>query len=79
MFPTPFPLELQKLFDINPTFLEVSYSNESLDAWEAGCTWIMDNRVTIQLRKRFKKAPFWFGYIPFAGGGTQKFPKIFYF
>lgn len=60
--PTPFPLELQKLFDINPTFLEVSYSNESLDAWEAGCTWIMDNRVTIQLRKRFKKAPFWFGF-----------------
>lgn len=57
--PTLFPTELQKQYDINPTFLEVSYSNESLDAWEAGCTWIMDNRVTIQLRKQFKKASFW--------------------
>ena len=60
--PTPFPPDLQKQYEINPTFLEVSYSNESLDAWEAGCTWIMDNRVTIQLRKQFKKASFWFGF-----------------
>lgn len=60
--PTPFPIELQKLFDVNPSFLEVVYSNESLDAWEAGCTWITDNRVSIQLRKRFQKASFWFGF-----------------
>lgn len=62
LHPTTFPLELQKLFDIHPFFLEVTYSNESLDAWEAGCTWITDHRVTIQLRKRFQRSPFWFGF-----------------
>lgn len=58
--PTLFPERLRELFDINPTHVEVIYSNEGMDVWEAGCTWIAYNRVTIQLRKHLRKAKRWF-------------------
>ncbi|WP_366223591.1 hypothetical protein [Chlamydia buteonis] len=59
-YPTAFPPRLQEIFDINPTHLEVIYSNEGMDVWEAGCTWITNNYVTIQLRKHLRKAARWF-------------------
>lgn len=58
--PTAFPSRLQEMFDINPTHLDVIYSNEGMDVWEAGCTWIASNQVTIQLRAHLRKAARWF-------------------
>ncbi|WP_370913612.1 hypothetical protein [Chlamydia pecorum] len=59
---TYFPPRLQELFDISPTHLKVLYTNEGLDVWEAGCTWIQNNRVTIQLRKPLYKTSRWLMY-----------------
>ncbi|WP_100934381.1 hypothetical protein [Candidatus Chlamydia corallus] len=59
--PASFPESLKELFDVFPTHVEVLYSNEGLDVWEAGCTWILSNEVTIQLRKHLQKASRWLG------------------
>lgn len=49
-----FPESLSLLFDINPDYLEVEYTNEGISFWEGGCTWIWDNKVSIQLKKQFQ-------------------------
>lgn len=59
--PASFPARLRSLFDINPEHIEVLYTNEGMDVWEAGCTWILQNKVTIQLRKQLHKAVRWCG------------------
>ncbi|ANH78571.1 hypothetical protein [Candidatus Chlamydia sanziniae] len=59
--PAVFPKRLQQLFDIFPMHLEILYSNEGMDVWEAGCTWILQNRVVIQLRKHLHNASRWLG------------------
>ncbi|WP_201456465.1 hypothetical protein [Chlamydia sp. 17-3921] len=58
---TSFPSRIQEIFDICPSHLQILYSNEGLDVWEAGCTWILENQVTIQLRKPLYKASRWLG------------------
>ncbi|SPN73885.1 hypothetical protein C10C_0741 [Chlamydia serpentis] len=59
--PPSFPAFLKEIFDVLPMHVEVLYSNEGLDAWEAGCTWILKNQVTIQIRKHLLKASRWLG------------------
>lgn len=49
------PIELLAKFDINPNWIDVIYSNESLSFWEGACTWIWKDEVQVQLRKRLKK------------------------
>lgn len=61
IYPTVFPRVLSELYDINPDHLEVIFTNEGLDVWEAGCTWILENKLTIQLRKSLKTSNYWLG------------------
>ncbi|EQM63050.1 hypothetical protein H359_0031 [Chlamydia ibidis 10-1398/6] len=60
-YPEIFPQRLRDLFDIYPDHLTVLYSNEGMDVWEGGCTWILNNHVTVQLRKQLHKAARWLG------------------
>ncbi|MEG0037470.1 MAG: hypothetical protein RSB82_00540 [Victivallaceae bacterium] len=55
------PLMLQKKFDINPDYVRIIYSDDGIGVWEGACTWIMNNEVSIQLRKSLqsKSHLFW--------------------
>jgi len=53
--------KLKKLFDINPDWVEVTYSKKGLHFWEGGCTWIEENRVTLQLTKALEKRKSYLG------------------
>lgn len=61
VLPTSFPSYLCELYDIHPDHLEVIFSNDGLDVWEAGCTWILGNKLTIQLRKALRVSNYWLG------------------
>ena len=50
----PFTLA-KKMFDIDPDWITVKYSNKKLRFWEGGCTWIDPHEVILQLNKIFKK------------------------
>lgn len=50
------------LFDIDPDWIEMRYSDEHLRMWEGGCTWIGPDEVSIQLRKAFEKKRRYLGY-----------------
>jgi hypothetical protein len=57
------PSELASaLFDIEPDWVHLRYSDQRLRFWEGGCTWIEDDQVTLQLRKVFEKKSRYFGY-----------------
>lgn len=51
---------VQKLFNADPVWVEVTYSNKDLYPWEIACTWY-DTVPSIQLHTRFKrkKTVFW--------------------
>ena len=51
-----------KLFDIDPDWITISYSDHRLRLWEGGCTWISGNQVTLQLRKAFETHTRYLGY-----------------
>lgn len=61
LHPVQFPDALRRLYDIAPDYLDVSFSNEGLDAWEAGCTWIWGNIPGIQLRRSLRTSNRWMG------------------
>ena len=46
---------LKELYDIEPLWVPVIYSNEGLSFFEAGCTWMDGDAVWIQLKKDFEK------------------------
>ncbi len=50
--------ELETMYDIRPASIDVTYSNERLSFFEAGCTWMQDDeqgkKAWIQLRKIFQ-------------------------
>ncbi|MCC5832161.1 MAG: hypothetical protein JJU12_03865 [Chlamydiales bacterium] len=50
------------LFDIEPDWVHLRYSDQRLRLWEGGCTWIEDNQVVLQLRKAFEKKSRYLGY-----------------
>lgn len=59
--PTEYPIQI---YDINPSWVSVEYSNEDLRAWEAGCTWFGDSAdipPTIQLNSSFEHASTYLG------------------
>lgn len=53
--PTYIPDYLKDLFDINPEYVRIIYSNDGIGVWEGACTWIAENEVAIQLRKSLEK------------------------
>ena len=50
------------LFDIEPDWVNLRYSDQRLRLWEGGCTWIESNHITLQLRKVFEKKSRYLGY-----------------
>jgi len=52
----------KKLYDIDPDWVQVYYSDQRLRLWEGGCTWIESDQVTLQLRKTFEKKSRYLGY-----------------
>lgn len=53
---------LKELFDINPSFLPIFYSNHSLFFWQGAASWVGENgEILIQMRKGFQKGSY-FGY-----------------
>lgn len=58
--PSVFPNRVRDIFDIYPSHIEVIYSDEGMDIWEAGCTWILGHKVTVQLREHLRLAARWF-------------------
>ena len=52
----------QKIFDIDPNWVEIVYDNKGLRFWEGGCTWIEGDRITLQLKKAFKEKLRHWGY-----------------
>jgi hypothetical protein len=46
---------LATLYDIEPSAVDVTYSNDSLNFWEAGCTWMEGEKVSIQLKAQFER------------------------
>src|SRR5437762_618966 len=49
---------VKKYFDIDPSWVEVTYSNEGLYLWEGGCTWYAHDGTeapVIQLHPSFLK------------------------
>jgi len=52
----------KKLFDIEPDWVDVLFSNQNLRLWEGGCTWIDSEHVSLQLRKAFKTKTRYLGY-----------------
>lgn len=59
---TPHSHLAKKLFDIDPDWVEVRYSDENLRLWEGACTWIEPHKVTVQLRKAFETKSRFLGY-----------------
>jgi hypothetical protein len=53
---------IKQLFDIDPDWVEVIYDNQGLQVWEGGCTWIEEDQITVQLRKRFLNKESYLGY-----------------
>ncbi len=51
-----------ELFDVDPDWVHLRYSDQRLRLWEGGCTWIELNQVTLQLRKIFEKKSHYLGY-----------------
>lgn len=51
---------VRELFDADPAWVSVCYSNRDLYPWEAACTWYDDVPI-IQLRKRFEHKESLFG------------------
>ena len=49
------PLVLQKYYDANPDWLQVSYSDANLYPWEAACSLYSDDAVEVELRGSFQK------------------------
>lgn len=59
--PTSYPI---KIYDLNPSWVTVEYSNKDLKPWEAGCTWFSDSAdipPTIQLNSSFEHASSYLG------------------
>ncbi len=52
----------KRLFDIEPDWVHIRYSDQRLRLWEGGCTWIEADQVTLQLRKVFEKKKRYLGY-----------------
>lgn len=61
LYPVKFPDFLRDLYDVNPEYLDVTFDNKGLDAWEPGCTWIWGDIPGIQLRKSLRVANRWMG------------------
>lgn len=59
---SPYSKRAAELFDINPDWVDVHFSNQNLRLWEGGCTWIDSKRVTLQLRKTFENKARYLGY-----------------
>jgi len=68
--PAPTSLLAKKLFDINPDWVQLLFSNQGLRLWEGGCTWLNSGlnsglnaqQVTLQLRKTFETKERYLGY-----------------
>ncbi|MFZ0565568.1 MAG: hypothetical protein WAM28_05230 [Chlamydiales bacterium] len=51
----------KKMFDIDPDWISINYTNKKLRFWEGGCTWIEPNKVVLQLNKAFKEKETYLG------------------
>ncbi len=51
------------VFGLNPNWIPLIYSNQSLAPWEGGCAWIWDGKVALQLRKRLEKRESYLGIV----------------
>lgn len=50
---------LREVFDIDPIWLSVVYSNQSLAPWQAAATWTSEGKLLrVQLREAFRKGSF---------------------
>ncbi len=58
----PYSSRAKKIYDINPDWVQIRFSDQRLRLWEGGCTWIEEDNVTLQLRKAFEKKTRYFGY-----------------
>src|SRR5262249_41756267 len=50
---------VKRYFDADPVWVPITYSNDGLHLWEAGCIWYNDNveeRPMIQLTSRFHRS-----------------------
>lgn len=55
---------LIKIYDLEPSWVHLEYSNKDLRPWEAGCTWFADSPdipPTIQLNSSFEHASSYLG------------------
>jgi len=51
------------VFGLNPNWIPLIYSNQSLAPWEGGCAWILDGKVALQLRKALEKRETYLGIV----------------
>lgn len=51
---------LQEKFHLEPSWILIEYSNDSLNLWEGAASWTVEGTNWIQLRKAFKKGHFLF-------------------
>lgn len=54
---------VKQLYNFDPCWVEILYSNKDLRLWEGGCTWL-DSPPQIQLRTHFKTHDTLFGIYP---------------
>ncbi len=54
-------IPLQKLFDIQPDWVDFKYTNQGLSFWEAACVEIRGDRFVLKLKKKLEHRPLYWG------------------